>query len=226
MDNYLIIDLLEKDVVDYIVSKFSFCDWRCGNITGGHKNKMNMEIVKEGAYDELDNIVIESLVNNYKATQFTFPIETTKTIFSKISPGGQYPIHSDHPTLGHYSMTVFLNEPDEYDGGELQLYINGKLESIKLEKGKAIIYTHGTPHAVSKVTRGERLVAVNWTKSMYDNSDIRCIAADIQSIADYYLPMKGEFSELSFEETIDHPYFKALTALGSLHKLFATKGTV
>lgn len=226
MNNYLIIDLLEKDVADYIVSKFPLCNWTCGNKTGGHKGKVNMEMVNEGIYYELDRIVVQALMDHAEAKIFTFPKQTTPAIFSKTGPGGEYPIHSDHPTLGHYSMTLFLNEPDEYDGGELQLYINNKIESIKLEKGKAIIYTHGTPHAVSKVTKGQRLVSVNWTRSMYDNSDIRGIASDVESIVNYYDSMQDEISELSFEETMNHPYFKALNTSGSLYKMFANKDSV
>ena len=39
--------------------------------------------------------------------------------------------------VSHYSTTVFLNNPDEYDGGELSLYIDGKI-SFKLNAGHAI----------------------------------------------------------------------------------------
>ena len=70
------------------------------------------------------------------------------------------------------SCTVFLSEPDSYEGGELQIYQSGQSEaahSIKLPAGSAIIYTGDTVHEVRPVTRGVRLAAFFWIQSL-----VRC----------------------------------------------------
>jgi PKHD-type hydroxylase len=73
-------------------------------------------------------------------------------------PGGQY--RSD------ISTTVFLNAPEEYQGGELVIRTAYGEEQLKLPAGDAVIYPSSSLHHIKEVTEGERLVAVTWTQSM------------------------------------------------------------
>jgi PKHD-type hydroxylase len=71
------------------------------------------------------------------------------------------------------SFTVFLSEPDAYDGGSLVLEDPSGEESIRLPAGHAIVYPSTLLHRVEPVTRGERLVAVGWMESRIRHRDQR-----------------------------------------------------
>jgi PKHD-type hydroxylase len=64
------------------------------------------------------------------------------------------------------ALTVFLNPPDAYDGGELVIRSSAGEQVVKLAAGDAVLYPAGSIHHVSPVTRGERLVAVTWVQSL------------------------------------------------------------
>jgi len=226
MDNYLIIDTLSTDEVDDIRARFADCSWKSGADGGGHKYKLNAELVRDEKYDELDTKLVSGFARNADFNSFTMATSCTPTIFSKTGVGGQYPLHTDAPALGHYSLTTFLSDPDEYEGGELQLYMNGSINSFKLERGKSIIYNAGTPHAVDKVTKGERLVGVNWALSSYVDSDIRNIARNLKKIMNHYDEFGEDTSELSYAEKMEHPHFILQNIISGFERRFHSRNSI
>lgn len=64
------------------------------------------------------------------------------------------------------SSTLFLNSPEEYEGGELQIHTQYGIQSVKLEAGDMVLYPSTSLHQVSPVTRGQRLASFFWTQSM------------------------------------------------------------
>ena len=77
--------------------------------------------------------------------------------------GGYYRAHFDHPQNGHFSNTLFLSDPETYEGGELEILVDGELKQFKPKAGTCITYETGLPHQVKTVTKGERRVLVWWT---------------------------------------------------------------
>ncbi len=122
----------------------------------------------------------------------------TDFIFSKYMTGGYYHTHVDSQKMGNrrtdYSVTVFINDPHEYEGGELCIDIGTQEVKFKLPAGKAILYPTGIPHRVDEVTSGERHVCVFWLESAIQDVRIREIYKGLDAISTKYItaPNAGE----------------------------------
>lgn len=98
----------------------------------------------------------------------------------RYEPGMNYGWHVDEalfpsqpPIRSDLSCTVFLNSPQDYDGGELTIQLGAQELSYKLEAGSAILYPSTTIHRVTPVTRGVRLAAITWLQSWVADSNRR-----------------------------------------------------
>jgi len=127
--------------------------------------KKNKENWFDPKVEQIKDIIADRYLESHHVNSFITIQSATHPIISQTSPGGYYKPHIDRPESGHYSTTLFLSEPDEYEGGELVLGIAGSHIKVKLKAGEAIVYKSGTPHCVQEVTSGKRLVAVSWLKS-------------------------------------------------------------
>ena len=81
------------------------------------------------------------------------------------------------------SCTIFLNEPEAYDGGELRLRLGDAQLDFKLKPGEAIIYPSDTFHQVIPVTRGERLVAITFIQSRIQDPFRRYMLFELNEVA-------------------------------------------
>jgi PKHD-type hydroxylase len=107
-------------------------------------------------------------------------------LLSRYGEGMSYGPHVDDAIMGSesrarsdVSVTVFLNDPAEYDGGELVVESSGGEQAYKLPAGHAIAYPSTTLHRVEKVTRGTRLVAVTWVQSLVRSAEEREVLFDL-----------------------------------------------
>jgi len=100
--------------------------------------------------------------------------------FSKYAGGGHYKTHTDAPWMGStrtdLSCTLWLSEPDAYEGGELCIGGN----TFKGKPGEALIYECGVPHEVRPVTKGERVCVVTWIQSRIRDSAKRKLISDFR----------------------------------------------
>jgi PKHD-type hydroxylase len=92
-------------------------------------------------------------------------------------------------------MTVFLNEPEEYEGGELVIKTAFGEQRTKLAAGDAVMYPSGSLHHVSEVTQGERRVAVTWIQSMIRSAEQRELLYNLHQARETLLQEKPEAEE-------------------------------
>lgn len=156
--------------------------WQNGLNSGGgfSRVKNNLEMFDQGLVSNINSMIMNSLDSDKHFIDFTAAKQTTFNIISKTISGGYYNPHYDQWANGDYSTTVFLNDPEDYVGGELCLYIGGEDEiKIKLKSGWGVTYPTGVLHRVNKVTTGTRYASVFWTKSLIDDHFIRHIYSEI-----------------------------------------------
>lgn len=116
----------------------------------------------------------------------TYPKYTAPFICSRSQNGGHYGDHIDDAlmsaeqiTRSDISCTIFLSEPDEYEGGDLVMDFGGETLRFRLPAGHAIVYPSTTLHRVKPVTSGTRMVAVSWIESYIRDAGKREILRDI-----------------------------------------------
>ena len=178
-------DLLTADklaAVCSVMRQGRFVDGRlsAGKDASSAKNNLELDADSE-RHEALNNVVMSALVQHPDYLQGALPAKIGAPIYARYLAGMEYGGHVDDPIMGapgaHYrsdiSISIFLNEPDEYEGGELCLETSTGIESYKLAAGSALLYPSTFYHAVQPVTAGERLVALTWVQSLVRRADRR-----------------------------------------------------
>lgn len=160
--------------VHEVLGKAEFVD---GKLTAGkaaRRVKNNEEMKKSPDLQELlVRILVSALGYNNAFKSAAFPAKMADPIFARYTPGMTYGDHVDDPIMGgsgprfrtDVSMTVFLNDPSQYDGGELVIRTSFGGKKVKLAAGDAVLYPSSSLHHVAEVTRGERMVGLFWIQS-------------------------------------------------------------
>ena len=111
------------------------------------------------------------------------PRALTPLILSRYRQGQTYGLHVDDAMMGglrtDLSFTLFLADPESYDGGALIIEDPFEARAIKLNAGDLILYPSTTLHRVEPVTRGERLAVVGWVQSLIRSGEHREILFDL-----------------------------------------------
>jgi len=106
-------------------------------------------------------------------------------MFSRYEPGMRYGSHVDDAIMGgmrsDVAFTLFLSEPESYDGGELVIDSAAGEDAIKLAPGALVAYPATSLHRVAEVTRGTRLAAVGWARSFVRDAAQRELLFDLDS---------------------------------------------
>ena len=123
-------------------------------------------------------------------------------MISKYTEGMEYKSHLDTPFMQHngplrtdLSMTLFLSDPETYDGGALVLETEFGDHEVKLPAGGAVFYSTRLYHHVSPVTRGERIAVVTWMQSHIGDPAKRKVIGQLWRAYDDMVEAKGETSD-------------------------------
>src|SRR5436190_8698656 len=113
------------------------------------------------------------------------PKALTPLVFSRYGGGQPYGSHDDNPLMGgirtDVSFTLFLAEPEAYDGGELVIESPSGEDAVKLPAGHMVVYPSTALHRVEPVTRGERVAAVGWAQSHIRDAAQRELLFDLET---------------------------------------------
>src|SRR5947209_14450622 len=163
-----------------------------GRITNPHnKTKINEQLHDPQAYQKSSQLLLSAFGRSEEFREFAFPVMIAPPLITRYHPGMRYGAHADAAfiNLGNaqirsdLSCTVFLNEPKDYDGGELHVRLGDADIKFKLEPGEAIVYPSDTLHHVTPVTRGERLVAITFIQSRLPDPFRRNMLYELNEVA-------------------------------------------
>jgi PKHD-type hydroxylase len=192
-----IIDAISKDTLDVIRERLKVAEFVGGSETGGPDAagiKTNMQVRGNSVvHRELSAYLIKRLLDNPVFQQVAFPLRIGQLHFSKYDRDMFYGDHIDEPVMNRgypdqfrsdISMTVFLSDADEYDGGELVANTDATPQMYKLNAGSVLLYPSTSLHHVNPVSRGTRMVAVGWVQSFIRHADQRQMLWDVTKLID------------------------------------------
>ncbi|MGV6826743.1 MAG: Fe2+-dependent dioxygenase [bacterium] len=173
-----------------LVEKSRFVD---GGSTAGHfvsNIKKNLEMQQSPEVGQQTyHMVARALNRSESFIKFARPKVYAPPLLSCYQPGMAYGEHVDEaivpsggaPMRTDVSVTVFLNDPGTYEGGELELQTPFGEQRIKLNAGDAVSYSTTLLHRVTEVKSGQRLALVTWAQSLVPDAAQREILADLQT---------------------------------------------
>lgn len=173
-------ELLSAADVQQIREILDQAAWEDGRATAGHQAvnvKSNLQLPLDSPVArELGNRILGRLGRNPLFIAAALPLRVLPPRFNRYEGGGAYGNHIDNalfqaPGGDTYvrtdiSCTLFLNDPDEYEGGELIVDDSYGDHRVKLPAGDMIIYPGTSHHRVTPVTKGARLASFFWTQSL------------------------------------------------------------
>lgn len=169
--------------------------WVDGRVTAGYQGaavKFNQQIDERSEVAaRARHIVVSALERHPRFISAALPNALYPPMFNRYGEGMTFGGHVDgsiriDPFSGRklrtdISATLFLNEPDSYDGGELQIQDHFGLHSVKLAAGDMIVYPATSLHQVSPITRGVRLASFFWIQSLVRDDTQRALLFDMDT---------------------------------------------
>ena len=175
--------------IKQMISTARFIDGKASAGKRLHNVKNNQQIPwNDPVMKDITNTVMQALGRSDPFMSIAQPRRLAVMLVSRYQPGMEYGQHVDAPIMGEpnhvrsdVSFTLFLNEPDTYQGGELA-FDNGSGEiAYKLPARSAICYPTGQLHRVRPVEQGERLAVVGWVQSLVREPAIRELLHDLSA---------------------------------------------
>ena len=163
-----------------------------GKISNPHNAaKQNEQLHDPQAYQKSSEILKQALSRSPEFLEFSFPVAMAPPMMTRYKPGMKYGAHADAAFIqlsgatirSDLSCTIFLNDPKDYDGGELQVRLGDAEVAFKLKPGEAIVYPSDSLHQVVPVTKGERLVAITFIQSRIQDPFRRNMLFELNEVA-------------------------------------------
>jgi len=206
-----VLDQAQLEQAKTLIESGRFDDGRKSAGKAARRVKLNEELLLDPArFSELNNLVMGNLVKHPVFRSAAMPLKTAAPYYARYSSGMSYGAHVDDPVMGQtalyrsdLSVTVFLTEPDSYEGGELRIQTAFGEQQVKLPAGDAVLYPSSSIHQVAEVTRGERLVAVSWIQSMVRSPEQRALLHELNQAREVLLQERPDATET---QQVNHSY--------------------
>ncbi|WP_342251074.1 Fe2+-dependent dioxygenase [Sphingomonas sp. OTU376] len=182
-------DLLSPEQVTELRGIIDAAEWIDGNATSGAQSALakDNEQLPEGsdAHRQGGAMILDALGKSPLFFAAALPLKVFPPLFNRYGGGQQFGTHVDNAIRiqrgtdfrirSDLSMTVFLEDPAAYDGGELLIEGQFGVQSVRLPAGHAILYPSSSLHRVEPVTRGRRVASFFWMQSMVRDDGARRI---------------------------------------------------
>jgi PKHD-type hydroxylase len=198
-------DVLTPEELDKLTSALAQGEYIDGKLTAGWHGKLvkNNQQLKSGTVtnQKLQKLVITALQSNPLFEIAIRPRHIHSLLFSRYEVGMSYGRHTDNALMGSnylrsdVSFTLFLNSPDDYEGGELTVEFADSEKSYKLKSGSAIAYPSTTLHHIEPIRQGTRLVAVGWVQSLIRDANKREILFELETTRRTMFAKSGKTAE-------------------------------
>lgn len=190
-------NVLDEAEVRTFRERLATANWVDGAATAGSRSiavKQNLQLASGDALAvELGNVVLRKLGHNPLFVSAALAEKIWPPVFNCYQDGGHYGTHSDAALMrlpevnltirSDLSATVFLSDPEEYDGGELVIEEQFGGQAVKLAAGDMVLYPSSSLHQITPVTRGQRICAIMWMQSAVADTAARSMLFDLdQSI--------------------------------------------
>jgi PKHD-type hydroxylase len=186
-------DVLDTGELARIRALVDGAEWIDGNATSGHQSalaKRNRQLPEDApAAREAGSLVLDALGRSPLFVAAALPLKVFPPLFNRYEGGDDFGMHvdsairirrgSDFRIRADLSATLFLDDPDSYDGGELVIEDQFGPQSVKLPAGHMVVYPASSLHRVTPVTRGMRTACFFWAQSMVRDDGARRILFDL-----------------------------------------------
>lgn len=186
-------DILTPELIQHFREQLDATSWVDGRVTAGNqagKIKQNLQLPTDNPVGiQLGEIITRALSTNPLFMTAALPLRVLPPMFNKYTGGGTFGQHIDNairyipgtsqPMRTDLSATLFLNHPEEYDGGILTIEDTYGTKEVKLPAGHMILYPSTSLHHVTPVTRGARVCSFFWIQSMVRDNTKRELLFDL-----------------------------------------------
>ena len=202
----VIADILKLDDLTAIhaaLSKTRFIDGRETAGFAARQVKDNRQAdARDKSLDDVRSLVAARIMDNDLFRMAARPKKLSPLLFSRTETGMQYGVHVDDALMAgmrtDIAFTLFLDDPDTYDGGELIIESPAGDDAIKLPAGAMIVYPATTLHRVAMVTRGQRHVVAGWARSFVRDGAQREILFDLDTARRTIVAREGKSGEFDW----------------------------
>lgn len=181
-------------------------EWVDGNATSGPQSalaKRNEQLAEDGtAAREAGTLVLDALAQAPLFVAAALPAKVFPPLFNRYAGGQAFGVHIDNAIRmkrgtdfrlrSDLSATLFLADPDSYDGGELVVEDSYGTQSVKLPAGHMIVYPASSLHRVEPVTRGTRVACFFWLQSMVRDGETRRHLFELDQAVQALVAEKGQ----------------------------------
>ena len=188
-------DVLNAEQVAEARRLLESAQWVDGRVTAGHQSsrtKDNLQLPEDHPVArQLGDVILNALGRNALFVSAALPLRVYPPLFNCYRGGQSFGNHVDNAirqsrvngttVRTDLSATLFLTEPDEYDGGELMVEDTFGVHSVKLPAGHMVLYPASSLHKVTPVTRGARISSFFWIQSMLRDDGERTLLFDLDT---------------------------------------------